>query len=556
MAEQKTRDKLTRFLEIFPGVLTWTTLLGAPILSFFHPVWISIYIIAFDLYWFLKGGNVAAHLMHSQSVLKVHNRINWLDWCERLKDRKAFQDFLKQQQKLNAKDKLLQEVYRGYLRKLEKLPNDRNLDWQKIIHLIIVPTYKESFDVIDQSIASYLAADHPADRMIFVLAAEERAGQESARVAGQLEKKYSGQFLKYLTVFHPDNLPNEARGKGANITFAAKVAKQELDFLGIAIENVIVSAFDSDTTVEPNYFSHLTFDFLTVEKPHQCSYQPMPVYHNNVWDAPAIARVIATSSSFWQLIEASRPDRLITFSSHSMSFKTLVDVGFWRTDIIPEDSHIFWQCFVHFHGDYRTQPLFTTVSMDAVLGENYFQTLVAQYKQKRRWAWGVTEISLVFPEFIRNKKIPLWKKLLYGERLIEGHYFWATASIMIAVLGWLPLIFGGPRFGDTVLAVNLPFLTRTIMTIAMLFLFFSMYVNLVMLPKRPAKYSRWKTVTMVLQWLFTPIVSSVFGSLPAIDAQTRLMFGKYMEFWVTPKIRKDNLGPQTKDNLGGQEIKT
>ena len=273
----------------------------------------------------------------------------------------------------------------------------------------------------------------------------------------------------------------------------------------------------------------------------QTSYQPMPMFHNNIWDTPAVARVIATSSSFWQMVEASRPDRLITFSSHAMSFKTLFDVGFWRTDIIPDDSHIFWQCFLHFNGDYRSKPLFTSVSMDAVLGDTYLGTLVAQYKQKRRWAWGVTEISMVFPEFAKNKQIPLWKKLLYGERLIEGHYFWATASIMIAVLGWLPLILGGDRFGDTVLALNLPIMTRWIMSIATFFLIFSMYVNLVLLPKRPKAYSRWKSFSMLWQWLLSPIVSSVFGSMPAIDAQTRLMLGKYMEFWVTPKIRKHDV---------------
>jgi hypothetical protein len=40
---------------------------------------------------------------------------------------------------------------------------------------------------------------------------------------------------------------------------------------------------------------------------------------------------------------------------------------------------------------------------------------------------------------------------------------------------------------------------------------------------------------MLVQWVFTPIIALVFGSLPGIDAQTRLMFGKYMGFWVTPK---------------------
>jgi hypothetical protein len=195
---------------------------------------------------------------------------------------------------------------------------------------------------------------------------------------------------------------------------------------------------------------------------------------------------------------------------------------------------------LHFNGDYRSHPLFSVVSMDAVMGQSYLGTLAAQFKQKRRWAWGVTEISMVIPEFLKNKKIPLWKRWLWTERLFEGHYFWATAAIMLAVLGWLPLIFGGDRFGDSVLGTNLPFLTRTIMTIATSLLVFSMYVNMVILTPRPKHYSRFRSVAMVFQWLFIPIVSSLFGSLPAIDAQTRLMFGRYMEFWVTPKIRKSD----------------
>ncbi|OGE74165.1 MAG: hypothetical protein A3I07_01555 [Candidatus Doudnabacteria bacterium RIFCSPLOWO2_02_FULL_42_9] len=527
-----------RLLEILPGFLTWVTLIGAPLLSYYHPVWISVYIILFDLYWFLKGGNVATHLMHSYYRLKVHDKIDWKDWCQRLIDTDGFKKYLNQQV-LEANKRVTKRTFKEHLARIEAINDNRDLDWTKIYHLIIVPLYQEGLDVLEPAIRSYSNADYPNEKLIFVLAVEERAGTEALQRAQILKEKFSKEFHSFSIVVHPDGLLGEARGKGANCAFAAEKIAQDLINWGIPYENVIVSNFDCDTSVATNYFAHLTFDFLTIDKPHQASYQPMPMFHNNIWDTPAIARVIAISSSFWQLVEASRPDRLVTFSSHSMSFKTLVEVGFWRRDLIPEDSYIFWQCFNYFNGDYRTHPLFTVVSMDAVLGQSYWGTLVAQYKQKRRWAWGAIQISIVFPQFARNKKMPLWKKLLYGYRMVEGYYFWATASIMIALLGWLPLIFGGDRFGTTVLALNLPLMTRAIMSIATFFLIFSVYVSLVLLPKRPAGYSKWKSFSMIWQWIFSPIVSSVFGSFPAIDAQTRLMFGKYMEFWVTPKFRKD-----------------
>ena len=527
---------LNRFLEILPGSLTWATLIGAPILAYLHPVWISIYIILFDLYWFLKGANVAVHLMHSYHELNTHHKIDWLDWVNRLSDPAAFKLHLAKLS-VSAPKRRFRNLYKRQLECLKSLEG-RDFNPSRIYHLIVLATYSESCEVLDSSISSCANARYDHSKMIFVLATEGRAGEEAQKKAQRLYEKYGSNFFKFIVTKHPDGIEGEAKVKGANITYAARVAQNTLDELNIPYENVIISTFDSDTTASKNYFAHLAFDFLTCEKPLQSSYQPMPMFHNNIWDTPAVARVIAISSSFWQLVEASRPDRLITFSSHAMSFKTLVDVGFWRVDIIPDDSHIFWQCFLHFNGDYRSKPLFSVVSMDAVLGDTYFGTVVAKYKQKRRWAWGVTEIPMIYPELFKNKKIPLWKRFVWGERLLEGHYFWATASIMIALLGWLPLIFGGDRFGTTVLALNLPVLTRAIMSIATFFLIFSMYVSLVLLPPRPKEYSRWKSLSMVWQWIFSPIVSSVFGSMPAIDAQTRMMFGKYMEFFVTPKIRK------------------
>ena len=39
----------------------------------------------------------------------------------------------------------------------------------------------------------------------------------------------------------------------------------------------------------------------------------------------------------------------------------------------------------------------------------------------------------------------------------------------------------------------------------------------------------------VLQWALLPLVGLLFSNLPALDAQTRLMTGRYLEYRVTEK---------------------
>jgi cellulose synthase/poly-beta-1,6-N-acetylglucosamine synthase-like glycosyltransferase len=525
-------------MEILPGVVTWITLLGAVIFSWFVPFWVAVFIIFFDIYWVLKAVNTAMHLLSSFLTLKLHATYDWRMRLELLKVPLQYKQYLREEIGKSFSRRQKRDLLRE-LQKFEKLDfGGRLLDWKQVYHLVLLPTYKESVEVLDNSIRSVLEADFPTEQIFFVLATEERDYERALAGSEILRKRYQNAFFRFEVIMHPDGLAGEIKAKGANLTYAARKAVEILKNLNIPLEHILVSAFDADTVVSKNYFSYLTYAFLTAEKPYRTSYQPMPVYNNNIWDAPAITRVIAVANSFWQMVEASRPDRLVTFSSHAMTLKALAEVDFWPVDAISDDSQIFWRCWLSYHGDYRTQPIFTTISLDAMLDETYWKTLLGQYKQKRRWAWGIENFPYLVTNAARDKLIPFWKKLLYIERMLEGFYFWATASLMIVGLGWLPLLLGGARFEEGVFALNLPFLTRTIMQIATIFLIFSVYINMVLIPPRPPRCSKWKTVNMILQWIFVPIVSTVFGSAPAIDAQTRLMFGKYMEFWVTPKARR------------------
>ncbi|MBU2472762.1 glycosyltransferase family 2 protein [Patescibacteria group bacterium] len=491
-----------RAFEIMPGALSWLTLLGVVFLSWLQPIWVAFFIIAFDVYWLLKTVYLSVHLRFSYYKMKKQIKINWL----------------------------------------EKVKSVKNKDWQDVYHLVILPFYNESFEVARETFQAIINSDYPKDKIIVVLGAEERAGQPAQDIAQRIKEEFGDQFYKFLITTHPQDIVGELAGKAANITWMAKQAKKDIIDAcpagrdkKIPYENIVVSCFDIDTQIFPKYFSCLTYYYLTAEKPTQTSYQPIPVYNNNIWEAPSISRVVATSGTFWQMIQQQRPERLSTFSSQALSFKTLNDIDFWTTSIVSEDSRVFWQCLLYYNGDYKVVPLNYPVSMDANLAQTFWKTATNVYKQQRRWGWGSENIPFLTFGFLKNKKISLQKKFHWTWIQIEGFWSWATNAILIFILGWLPLFLGGDKFNVTLLSYNLPRVTRTLMTLAMIGLIGSAIYSTLLLPKRPKKYGIINHLGMVVQWILVPFTILFLGAIPGLEAQTRLMLGKYMGFWVTPK---------------------
>jgi cellulose synthase/poly-beta-1,6-N-acetylglucosamine synthase-like glycosyltransferase len=403
-----------------------------------------------------------------------------------------------------------------------------------------LPIYKEPLSVLEDTLSSLRKANYPKEKMIVVISAEERAREHLIPILKKVSQEFEEVFFKFLITWHPADLPGEIPGHGSNDAWAAKEAKRLIiDPLAIPYERVIVSSFDVDTCVFPDYFGCLTYYYLTSEKPTRTSFQPIPLYINNIWQAPALSRIFAFSSTFWQMICQERPEKLLTFSSHAMSFKAMVEVGFKQTNVVSDDSRIFWQCFFKYGGDYYVQPLFYPVAMDANVAASFWRTIVNIYRQQRRWAFGVGEIAFFLFASLKNKKVPLSKKIFRGFDLIEGHWSWATASIMIFCLGWLPIVLGGKDFSQTIISYNLPKIVSWILTFSMIGLIGSSYLSIMLLPPKPSYYGSYRYLFFALQWFILPLSMIFFSALPALEAQTRWLFGKYLGFWPTEKARKE-----------------
>jgi hypothetical protein len=278
-----------RFLEILPGLLAWGTLVFIIVISFLTPTFAAVFIILFDIYWLIKTIYLSLLTRSTFFQMRRNLKVNWSE-------------------KLNT------------LKENPKLPGT---NWQDLYHLIILPAYKEPYQIIHDSLQAISKANYPKDKFLVVLATEERAGEHAIELARKAQNDFGNAFGQFLVTVHPFGLPDEIPGKGSNEAWAGQRAKESMiDKLGIQHERVIVSVFDIDTIVPPDFFACLTYHYLTAPNPLRASYQPIPLFTNNIWEAPAFARVFAFSCTFWQMIQQARREQLVTFSSQSIEFQS------------------------------------------------------------------------------------------------------------------------------------------------------------------------------------------------------------------------------------------
>jgi len=372
----KPIDKfLYRFFEILPGFFAWLTLIAAVLFSWLAPFWMAVFIIIFDLYWFLRVTYLALHQVATYQKMKKNIAADWL----------------------------------------QKLKTEKRHQWRRVYHLVILPFVNEEESVIRSTLHAIENCVYPHDRLIIAFALEERSRQTAESIVQKLINEYQNKFFALTFTVHPAGIPGEIAGKGANVEWCAKELNEKfLTKFPIKKQYIITSIFDIDTKPYPQYFACLAWHYLDVSNPLRASFQPIPVYNNNIWEASAMSRVIATSSTFWQMMQQERPEQLVTFSSHAMSFMTLLDVGYPRNNV-SDDSRIYWRAYFKYKGDYRVVPLYYPVSMDAVIAPSLWRTIINQYKQQRRWSWGVENVPYVFFNFFKNptsKDIPLFKKLI------------------------------------------------------------------------------------------------------------------------------------------------
>ncbi len=489
----KNKKTIFRLLEILPGFFSWSLILFPFWGSFIIPEIVAYYIIAFDVYWFYRSTSIAFLALLGHYKVKAYQSFDWLG------DVKIFPD------------------------------------WQKIYHLIIIPTYKEPLHILKRTLNGLRQQTYPQKKLCVVLSFEEREGSAGRKKARILKKEFGESFGFFYTTFHPD-LPGEVKGKSSNTAWAAKFASRELvDKKKLDPDYFTVTSNDADAILHPNYFACLTYKFLDDPKRHLKIFQPAINFYNNIWRVPILIRVFNTSASVVHLGLLLRKDRLINFSTYSLSLNLLRKIGFWDTDVIPEDYRLFFKAFFKLKGKVQVEPIFLPVYQDAAESTTFMKTIINQYEQVKRWAWGVSDDAYIIWHWLVSKEINFWQKTLRVFKVIEDHFLWPVNWFAITIGAALPPLLN-KEFSRTILGKTLPQVSSAILTVSLISILILIIIDWQQRPKRPTEVSRWRQLLSPLEFIFLPVVGFLFGALPGLDAHTRLMLGKYIEYRVTEKV--------------------
>lgn len=528
------RTKKYRFFEMLPGLSSLSVIGILLVLAWFSAAWASAYLLLVILISVARAVGIAYHTIKGYRSLQSAQKV---DWHGRLVDLATPEESLTRESRRNDKAFGLAthiDNLRAMTERPELYPAPLGLE-----HVVIVAAYNEPIDVIEPTIQSLVDTSIDKDRLTIVFAYEARGGEGIKQTAQTLKRRYGKKFHAFYTVEHPDGLPNEVVGKGGNITYAGEFLAAEYKKNGIDFDNVIVTTLDCDNRPHREYFDYVSYEYTVHTNRQNLSYQPIALFFNNIWDVPAPMRVLATGNSFWNVISSMRPHRLRNFASHSQPLTALAAMDFWSKRTIVEDGHQFWRSYFHFNGKYAVTPVYVPIYQDAVLSDSYKKTLVAQFKQLRRWAYGASDVPYVAEHVLTNRKdrrTSLSDGIVKLFQLVEGHVTQAALPLMIAFGGWIPLLLS-PESARSVAAHQLPVVVSSVQQFAALGLFVSILFSLKMLPPRPARYKKHRTIWMVAQWALMPVTSICYNAASGFNAQMRLLFGRYLDkFDVTEKV--------------------
>lgn len=484
-------NKSRRLLEISIPLFS-LLLLSMPVwLSFINAEIVGYVLITFNVYWLFKSITLGLSAIRSYVTLMAHSQIAWGQ-------------------------------------QLKQHPHLENL-----YHAIIIPEFKEPIHILQRTIANIAQTTFPKERLIIVLA-QENADPQRQEVQQLIEQQFKGVFFDVITTVHTLTV-GEVAGKSANMAHAGKELVAYLEKKKIPIDHVLVTSCDADALLHPNYLAYVTLKYGEDPNRDATFFQGAILFYSNIWRIPLPNRFLNILNSIWNLASLSQPKRLINFSTYSINLKTVQEAGYWGVDVIPEDYHLFFRVYFTKGERLHTTPVFLPILVDAAESHTFIRTMVNQYEQAKRWAWGVSDMPYVIRGMVMQSHIALFDRLSRLFSVLEHHILWPVNWFLLTIGGAIPPLVN-PNFARTVFGHNLSRLSSGILTLSTIVLLVVFYIDWKIKPPKPSTVPRWSIPLLYLQWFTMPVLTFFLNALPGLDAHTRLLLGKRLEYRVTEKV--------------------
>jgi len=492
-----------RLLEAVPGLTTWTLLLAPAWIAILSqplgldgPTWVAFAILIFDIYWLFRSLLVIRGIYATWFRLRRDMATDWLALC--------------------AEEP-----------RVAGRPHP--LDY---FHLAVIPTYTEPYHVLEATVRAIVDASYPAEKKLVAVITREtdKAGWQNV---ARLREEFGSQLGAFYHVKDPLE-PGIVIGKSAAMNWGGRWMHQLLVEEGYDPSLVLVTDLDSDYRVHREYFGWVSWHHAREEERDCVLWQPVPLFHNNIWQVPTAVRVMSASTTQWQMYLHSRPARLVAFSSYTCSLRFVHDVGYWDKDVIPEDSRFYWKAFFTFGTRFRVRPAYLPLYGDSPTGRDYAAAHLSQYNQIKRWAWGITDIPYVLERLFGHGEIPLGARVRRFFNLYSNHVNWVFLPVLLmfgaSMPIWVSTDFSLTKLGQDLWTISTLIVSCTLATVVAL-----IFLESRMLPPKPASWSLLRRGLAYLQYFSYPVVGLVLSVIPALEAHTRLLFGQYLEYKVTEK---------------------
>ncbi|MGQ9910720.1 MAG: hypothetical protein ACUVS2_17990 [Candidatus Flexifilum sp.] len=414
------------------------------------------------------------------------------------------------------------------------------LPWEAVRHIVIIPAYKEPPEVLARTLLN-LAAQFEARKRMTVVLAMEAAEPSSAEKAEGLIAEYGHHFAHCFYTVHPRGLPGEMQCKSANQAWAARWIKRTLvDEAGYNIDHLVVTTQDADTLWHPHHFWALTALFALNPKRYLSFWQAPIRYHGNIWQINPLLRIVNAYSTAFELAYLAAPWwSPLPMSSYSLSLKLLDISGYWDSDVIADEWHMFIKAYFARGGVVELERIFLPFLAQAVTGDNLFEALKNRYQQTLRHAWGSKEVGYMVAKIFEHPEIEFLHSLRLLLRIAHDILLAGAGWVIMTVGSQLPFILHprlfteiiGAGFSNPLFAIlQAAFGMVTILGIVF------WYQDVIVRPPRTVRQTWAERLWTLISFPALPILTLFLVAIPTLQAQFRLLAGIPLQFRVSKKI--------------------